>query len=283
MPISPKSKIIIASLFSLLGLYFLISPFNSPLYNFLIFPSTDKKVRSLPDGYLGSLPGAQLDELYFNSDGLKLHALFLRNPKSKRVFLLSHGKGNNVYLELDHARMLYQFGSVFMYDYRGFGKSEGTISVEGAKVDALSAYDYLKNAGYEPENIIAFGQSFGTGISGYLSTQRQVNALIFQSGYCSLSSVGKRKMPWLIIYPDWMFGKIDIDNLAFVRAEHPPLLAFHGLRDPEIPVQESIELCKHARPLAKLVVLPEGKHLAYGANGEFHQELSRFLEVIEKH
>lgn len=277
-----KTRTIALSIYSFLGLYFLISPLNLPLYNFLIFPSTDKRVRAIPEGYLTSLPGAQLEELYFTSNGLKLHALLLRNPKSKRVFLLSHGKGNNVYLELDHARMLYEFGSVFMYDYRGFGKSEGKISVEGAKIDALSAYEHLREVGYEPNYIIAFGQSFGTGISGYLSTQRPLKAIIFQSGFSSLSSVGKRRMPWLAIYPDWMFGGIDIDTLSYMRAEHPPLLAFHGLRDTEIPVQESIELCKHARPVAKLVVLPDGKHLAYGANGEFKKELSSFLEDIEK-
>lgn len=278
-PAKTKYRTISAVLLAGLVVYFLLSPLNLPLYNFLLFPITDKKIRAIPADYLASMPGSEMKEVYFrNSEGLNLHGLLLRNPGTKRVFLLSHGKGNNVYLELNHARFLYNFGSVFMYDYRGFGKSDGAASVAGTCTDALAAYDYLRKDGFCAGDIIAFGQSFGTGVSAYLSKRRPVSAIVFQSGYSSLHSAGRRRLPWLALYPDWMFRYIDLDNDAVVRSNHPPLLAFHGSKDPEIPVEESIELCQRARPKVTLILLPDGGHLAYGANGEFQKAMAEFLK-----
>src|SRR4249919_1717439 len=87
------------------------------------------------------------------SDGVGIHAWFFpadqSSPRKDLVMLVCHGNAGNISHRLSLARALLQTGvNVFLFDYRGFGESEGTPSEEGTYLDAQAAYRWLTAKGF---------------------------------------------------------------------------------------------------------------------------------------
>lgn len=223
----------------LLLLYVLLCPLISiRVYERLMFfPS---------HGYDGQLVKAQMprilsegikkyDVSFPGPNGNRLRGWFLKNPKQAKVMLVSHGNGGNISTRLILAHELLSSGtSVFLYDYEGFGESQGSPTVQGICQDGLAAFDYLVSQEKVPsKNIIAYGESIGTGVTCYLSTQRPVSALILQGNFPSLIYVAHDHLWFTWLYPDSWFP--DLNNLAVLKAPHPPVLFIHGKDDPFLP------------------------------------------------
>lgn len=278
LSLQEHSKVIMAGI-ALLVL--LLMPSNGPLYELIMFPCPDPRTPDLSAGFseLEQL-GIKSEEVrYKTSNGKTLHALYFHLPHSKRVFLFSHGKGNNIYCQLPKAKLFLACGgSVFMYDYQGFGRSEGKPSVEGACDDAVASYDYLvKEKSYTAGDIIAIGQSFGSGVVGQLSLRRQLAGIIIQSGFASLQSAACDTLPWLKFYPDWTFPKQMMDNIAVFSKTHPPLLIVHGKRDPILAYDRAKELYEKSSPPKRFLELNTG-HSGFGKTNAFAETVRSFLQ-----
>ncbi len=262
-------------------LYVFLSPFNSPLYELIMFPCPDFRTPDVSKMLISLRPyGIDASEIEFKSlNGKVLRGLFLEKKGSKRVFLFSHTKGNNAYFQIEKARCMCAFNaSVFLYDYQGFGKSEGRMSVNNSCDDALAAYDYLQKVrNYSAENIIAVGQSYGSGVSGQLCKRRKLAAVIMLSGFSSLSSAGKKSLLWLQAYPDAAFPKQDLDNVEVFSKPHPPLLIVHGDQDRVISVEEAKRLFAKAIEPKQLLIL-RGGHCSFGDGADFAVCVSDFLK-----
>ena len=91
------------------------------------------------------LSGLPLEEARFQAaDGPRLFGWYVRAPQSPAVLLWCHGNAGNIIHRLQNLRELYRVGlSVLLFDYRGYGRSEGRPSEQGLYRDALAAYDYL--------------------------------------------------------------------------------------------------------------------------------------------
>jgi alpha-beta hydrolase superfamily lysophospholipase len=220
------------------------------------------------------------DVTFRSANGRLLHGWFLELPGTRRVFLYSHGKGNNIYGKIHIARNLLMCGgSVLMYDYQGYGLSEGRASVEGACDDAVAAYDYLRQREHrDARDIIAFGESLGTGITGQLIQHREVGGVILHSGFVSLISAGREMLPWLRLYPDCVFPHQILDNDAVFSKPHPPLCLVHGQEDKTISFTNAEELYKHAAESKTLVALPGVGHCSFGRSNEAIVAINRFLK-----
>jgi hypothetical protein len=176
--------------------------------------------------------------------------------------LVSHGNGGNIAYRLPLAFNLLQSGvSVFLYDYEGYGASEGSPSIEAICKDGLSAYDYLIAVKkYQPANIIGYGESVGTGITSYIASQRHFTGIVLQSPYTSLIQAGCDSLPWLRLYPHFLFPKPELNNVEIFTHPHPPLLIIHGKRDSILSYHYSEQIMKRALPPAELVLLPHAGH-----------------------
>jgi len=166
-----KWKLFLAALASLAILYLVLAPFNQPLYNLLLFPIPDPRIPSVQDE-LDRLRARGIESRFVefrSANGRKIRGLFMRVPNAHRVFLYSHAKGNNLFGKLHVAENLLTCGgSVLSYDYQGYGQSEGKASIAGSCDDAVAAYDYLRNSEhYKAKDIIAYGESFGSGVTGH--------------------------------------------------------------------------------------------------------------------
>ncbi len=262
------------------AVYLFFAPSNLPLYDLILFPCPDPRIPNV-DGQLEQLHQYKIEtkEVVFpSSNGRLLHGILFRMPNTNRVILLSHTKGNNMYQQISKAKLLMSCGaSVFMYDYQGFGRSQGKPSVEGACDDGVAAYDYLvTKENFNNYNIIAMGESFGSGVTGQLCLRRKLAAVIMHSGFASLISAGRDKLFWLRLYPDWSFPKQMMDNIAVFSKPHPPLLIVHGKTDPIISCSEALNLFNKAAEPKNIFLVPQG-HCSFGRGNQFATEVRKFL------
>src|ERR1043166_10297897 len=126
----------------------------------------------------GAELGRPFEDVSFRtSDGLSLSGWFYPAEKSSErsdyIFLVCHGNAGNISHRLEFCSALLETGSnVFMFDYRGYGRSEGRPSEVGTYLDAEAAYDWLLIRGFSGSNIVAYGESLGGGIAAELAVRR---------------------------------------------------------------------------------------------------------------
>jgi uncharacterized protein len=258
------SKRAFAIAVSALVLYVVLIPANLFLYNVIMFPCPDPRTPNM-DAQFEKIRSCNItakDVAFRSANGRLLRGWFLELPYTKRVFLYSHGKGDNIYGKFHVAvNLLLCGGSVLMYDYQGYGMSEGKTSVDGACDDAVAAYDYLIDHEHRTgTDIIAFGESFGTGVTGQLAERRKLGGIILQSGFTSLMRAGRDTFFWLRLYPDWCFPRQIMDNIAVFSKPHPPLLIVHGKKDHILSFENATDLYSKAIPPKSLLVLPGWTH-----------------------
>ncbi len=191
----------------------------------------------------------------------KIYAWYFSKPGATRIFLISHGNAGNVCYRTDLIALLLNYGSVLIYDYEGYGKSDGKPSRQAICTDGLAAYDYLiNNKLAKPSEIILYGESLGCAVSCQISTSRPVGGLILQSGWASLLEAARDRFVWLHFYPDHSFGAPLLDNVAILSQPHPPLLLIHGQQDNILPCRYSQEIFAKAIEPKQLVLLPNTSH-----------------------
>ena len=174
-----------------------------------------------------------------SSDGTKLHGWLVKPGAASPAPLVLYFGGNAE--ETSH--MLEAIGDPargdtpgiawLVFNYRGYGASEGSPSERALVADAFTLYDYASRlAGIDAQRIFAFGRSLGSGVAVQLAAQRPVRAVILVSPFDSLAAVGKRYYWYLPV--DWML-KHRFDSIALAPQLKQPLLCLIAERDEVIP------------------------------------------------
>ena len=267
----------------LLALYLVLMPLDTPLYDLILFPCPDPRVVNLDKEFasLRAFGISKKDVTLVSANGKHLKAWFLEVPHARRVFLYSHSKGNNIYGKLQVAQALLACGgSVLMYDYQGYGESEGRASLQNACDDGLAAYDYLvKDEHRRQKEIIGFGESLGSGVTGYIASKRTLGGVIFQSGFSTMKRSGEDSLFWLKFYPDCLFPPPIMDNVKVFSKAHPPLLMSNAKGDKVVTYENAMVLYKSALPPKTLVTFEGAGHGTVGKNGEFYAAVRQFLRA----
>jgi fermentation-respiration switch protein FrsA (DUF1100 family) len=182
----------------------------------------------------GSDLGRPFEDVYFTaSDGVRLNAWFFAadegSPRAHLAMLVCHGNGGNVSHRLDTCRMLLQTGvNVLVFDYRGYGHSEGSCDEEGTYADALAAREWLRQRGFAPQDIIALGNSLGGAVACELALRAELGGLILESAFTSIADMGVERFPWL---PVRRLHSIKYDNLSKLPRVRIPVLVMHSRAD----------------------------------------------------
>jgi fermentation-respiration switch protein FrsA (DUF1100 family) len=211
-------------------------------------------------------------------DGTKLSALYLPNPTSKYTILYAHGNAEDLGDIRQILEDLKQLGfSVFAYDYRGYGTSQGIPTEQNAYKDIDTAYNYLTQVlKVAPQNIIVYGRSVGGGSAVDLAARKAVAGLVLESTFTSAFRV---KVPFPIL-PFDRFSNIDkIDEIK------SPVLIMHGKDDEVIHFWHGQKLYDKA-PSPKLNLWIEGaghNNFTQVAGNRYGKVLEEFVELIEKH
>ncbi len=167
------------------------------------------------------------------SDGVGLHGWFFpastNSPRVSLAFLICHGNGGNISHRLDLCAALLRTGAgVLVFDYRGYGKSEGRPGEEGTYRDAQAAHAWLRQKGFRGERIIAFGESLGGGVVSELALRETVGGIVLQSTFTSIPDIGAEVYPWL---PVRWISTIKYDTHAKLPRIHVPVLVMHSRDD----------------------------------------------------
>src|SRR5262249_2629317 len=142
----------------------------SPLFGMHLYDHVLFQPMVYPQGNykLEWVAGVKRQEVYFPTTGDKhLHGWYFQHKSPVKTVLVNHGNGGNLTHRLYVAQHLLKAGcSVFLYDYQGYGRSEGSPSLGGVCADAIAAYKYLTNGlTIPPEDIVLYGESLGTGVT----------------------------------------------------------------------------------------------------------------------
>jgi len=214
-------------------------------------------------------------------DGPRLHGWFLPLKDSRFTVLLCHGNGGNISDRLDRVLLLQQrlAAEVLVFDYRGYGRSEGSPDEEGTYRDAGAAYRWLRERGAPASRIVLMGESLGSAVALQLALQVEARAVVLEAPFTSIPDMARAVYPFL---PLWPFVRTRYDNLAKIPGLRRPLLVFHGDRDEVVPFAQGQRLFA-AAPEPKRFVAIRGAHhndvyLVGGAG--YWTALSEFLQSL---
>lgn len=240
-----------------------------------------------PDDYLIADPsdwGMPFEDVYFSTaDGLTLNGWFVPGEK-EMTWLWFPGNAGNISYRLDNLRLLHHRLSlnIFIFDYRGYGRSQGRPSEEGTYLDAEAALDYLRSRrDIDPDAIIFFGRSLGSAIAVNLATKHKCLGLILESPPTSLVGMMKRLFPSLP--PEEL--PIKYDSLSKIKRISVPLLILHGDCDEVVPFFMGRKLYEAANEPKQFYTIENAGHNdTYMVGGEeYFQAIENFIESVETH
>lgn len=208
------------------------------------------------------------------SDNVRLHGWYLPAKESKQVILFFHGNGGNISHRGDSLEIFHSLGlNVFIIDYRGYGKSEGSMSEQGFHLDAFAAWQYLvTKRGFQAQDIIIFGRSLGGAVATQLATQVDEKALIVESTFSSVNDMASMLMPLIskLIYLRYSFNTENIINQVA-----SPVLLIHSKDDDVVPYELGEKVFAAAKSPKYFFEL-KGNH-----NDGFMQNITGYKQAIK--
>ncbi len=199
------------------------------------------------------------------------------------VVLYLHGNGSNVGANVEHANRFHRLGlSVFLIDYRGYGKSQGDFPSESRVYeDAQLAWDYLvEQRGINPHQIYIYGHSLGGAIAIDLAVRHpEAAGLIVEGSFTSVRAMVDYQKPQFEMFPIDLLLRQRFDSLAKVDRLQIPVLFIHGTADSVVPAQMSQKLFDAAPEPKQLYMVPDGGHnnAAQVGGAEYLRVVSKFL------
>lgn len=145
--------------------------------------------------------GLDYDDVEFVAeDNVRLHGWWIPHPAARGTILYCHGNGLNIANRIGLCRDLHSLGvNVFIFDYRGYGRSRGWPTEQGTYRDARAAYEVVR-ANYDDADdppVIVYGASLGGTIAAQLALDKPVRGVIIEASFTSVVDVGERLYPWL--------------------------------------------------------------------------------------
>jgi fermentation-respiration switch protein FrsA (DUF1100 family) len=219
------------------------------------------------------------DAWFAAPDGIRLHGWYCPHPQPRAIVLYAHGNAGNLTYFTDTMRVLQQrLGvSAMIFDYRGYGKSEGVPTEAGVLMDARAARAWLAQRANVAEcEIVLMGRSLGGGVMVDLASHYPPRALILESTFTSLTDVAQYKLPGLPVR-DLMRNRFD--SASKIAHYYGPLLQSHGDADPLIPISQARRLFAAANEPKWFVAISGAKH-NWTPTEEYIVELDRFLGIL---
>lgn len=227
------------------------------------------------------------DVTFLSEDKTKLHGWFLSPPvgvKPKGTIVFNHGNAGSVGYHLPFVGWMVHDGyQVFLYDYRGYGKSEGEISRKGMVQDVSAAINYVKTReDVDSKRLISFGHSLGGAKSLAALGEKMipgVRGVISFAGFASYQDMARRiagQAGANLVTPDYS-AQDYIEKISPV-----PLLLAHGTDDVTVPFSQGERLFQKAKEPKTFLKIPGGSHTrALSMNdGEYRKKVLAWIAKI---
>jgi len=263
-------------------------------FTFVLFISGCTQAFFQPHRYIVSTPGqygVEYQPVEFKAeDGTALFAWFLPargEPRGSVLYL--HGNAENISTHFANVAWMPAAGfNVLAFDYRGYGGSQGSPTLEGVQLDIDAAMrTLLERPDVDPARIIIFGQSLGGALAIHYAASSEyranVRAIVIDSAFSDYRRIVKDKAAsFFLTWPfQWLLPQTvdnDFSPAASVREVSPiPLLFIHGERDSIVPVEHSRRLYARAAEPKEIWVVPDAGHIQAVKNKELRKRLTEFL------
>ena len=199
------------------------------------------------------------DSVQYTSDGVKLNGWWVPKPGAP-VFLWFHGNAGNISHRLENIKLLVEEVGVqvFIFDYREYGKSAGSISREGTFRDAAASLPIFDRHPASPRlpTYHPLRPFLGTALATDIALQGPSRALILESAFTNSQEMARLYAPFL---PDWR-PKVPYDNLGKIGKVPVPVLIIHGSHDEIIPVDMARRVFEAAPDPKELYIIPGAHH-----------------------
>jgi len=217
------------------------------------------------------------EHFFTADDGVRLHAWWFRGDAADApVMIWFHGNAGSL---TDRAEMCAEFArrgtSVFIFDYRGFGRSSGRASETGIFRDSLAAYDFVKKNGNG--EIVLYGESIGGPYAAFVAKERRsVRAVILENSFPSLKDLGNA------IYKPLPLGwtaPFAMRTTAWLNEAGVPVLVMHGQRDEVIPYALGKKLFDGLRVPKEMLTSHAGHcEIPLFEAARYYETVTRFIE-----
>jgi fermentation-respiration switch protein FrsA (DUF1100 family) len=223
-----------------------------------------------------NLPGVT-ERVIDTPDGARLIAWYAPAAPGRPTLLYFHGNAGNLASRSERVRRYVQrgYGVLFM-SYRSYGGSTGTPSERANVADALLAYQALIEDGIDPDDIIVYGESLGSGVAVQVAAQVEVGGLVLDAPYTSIVDVAALEYPYLPVRP-FMLDRYE--TIRFLPKVKAPLLVLHGEDDRVIPVEMGKAVYAAANPPKEIATFPRAGHSDHHLYGSY-EEVFRWIEAL---
>jgi pimeloyl-ACP methyl ester carboxylesterase len=207
--------------------------------------------------------GMPYQEVWFEArDGVLLNGWFIPGHQDIPLILFFHGNGGNLSDNLPYLNLLHKQGfPIFIFDYRGYGKSAGQpLGEKDLYQDARGAVSYLERAGWRHERMIFFGQSLGAAVALQAALESPPAGVVMEAAFTCMTDIVKYTSPLGYYTVGWWGIDMPFDNLAKIAKIRAPLLLIHGENDKVVPVYMTRQLFQQAGEPKMLHIVRGGGH-----------------------
>jgi fermentation-respiration switch protein FrsA (DUF1100 family) len=253
--------------------------------------SLERYVIYAPERAIPATPqgeGLAFEDVWFTaSDGIMLHGWLVPAPGARITLLWFHGNGGNIGHCVNNLKYLHRsLGvNVFIFDYRGYGRSEGglfDLSEQATYRDADGAFAYFRGRrDLAATTLVYFGQSLGAAIAVDIARRQPAAGLILETPFTRIRDMAQ------IVAPYWPFPGLlqtKYDSLSKIPEVRVPLLILHGDRDEWVPYEQGRRLFDEANEPKTLYTIPGAHHNdTYIVGGErYFDAWTRFLGTVSR-
>lgn len=224
--------------------------------------------------------GLAYQEVYFTTeDGVRLSGWLVPAKEARSTVLFCHGNAGNISYLLEELRLFHRLGlSTLVFDYRGYGRSEGSPSEQGTYLDAEAAWNFLvREQGSATDEIIVCGRSLGGPIAAWLARKHAPGALFLEATFTSIPELGQELYP---IFPARLLARFEYNTLAYVAEVNCPVLVVHSREDELIPFTHGRRLFETARQPKAFVEIRGGHNDGFAISEEiYHKGIEDFISI----
>lgn len=194
--------------------------------------------------------GLDYEKIVFKTrDNINLVGWFIPNQQAQGTILFCHGNAGNMSHRLASIQMFHDLGlSTFIFDYRGYGESQGNVSERGTYHDVEAAWNYLNvERSIDQDDIIIFGRSLGGAIATWCAEKFKPRMLIIESTFTSITDIAAALYPYL---PVRLLSRYRYKTAEYIKDVRCPVLIIHSTDDEIVPL-------KHGQKLFKIANTPK--------------------------
>ncbi len=251
----------------LLGAFYLFQE------NLIYFPTKD--IETTPKEL-----GLDYEEIFFTTeDNVRLCGWWIPIKQARGTIIICHGNAGNISHRLEKIRIFTNLRlNCFIFDYRGYGKSQGFPTEDGTYKDVLAAWKVLFDKGISLQEMVIMGRSLGGPIAAYLASQKHPKVLILEATFTNLPELGQHHYPF---FPIKLLASISYPTEKYILQANCPILIVHSQNDNLVPFSFGKKLFEVA-PKPKYFLAIRGDH-NYGFTDCEEEYVNKLEELFKEH